>query len=144
MTQEIYALAANRNATTAIAFLDKFLPERQPAADDYPVPQFADAHTEVFTAPEDLISYLEANPTEGYGIYWDTSVKEGPIWQAMLFYTVDKYLIFGLATEPDESPKLLDELVLFAGTGIGMFGWEQPPPDTASEFVALARNAPRG
>jgi len=144
MTQEIYALATNRNAAFATAFLDKFLPSRTAFADEYPVPECADTPTVAFTAPDEVMVYLEANPTEPYSLYWNASSGDDPIRQAMLFYTVDRHLILGLATVPSESRKMFDQLVLFASSGIGVFGSEQCPPETASEFRAMAQQAPRG
>lgn len=140
MTQEVYALATNRTAATANAFLDEFLPKRLSFSDEYLVPESSDEPTNVFTTTIALMDYLETNPTEAYGLYWNSASDPAPIRQAMLFYTTDCHLILGLATVPNEAGRILDRLVRFAGTGIGMLGSESRPPETAVEFCLWSQS----
>ena len=140
MTQEIYALAVDRKASTAEAFLEEFLPKRVAVADDYPVPAFSEHPTALFATAQQLMTYLELNPDEPYGIYWNATSGHSSNRQAMLFYTVDGCLIFGIAVQHNEAEIQLDRLVSYSGSGIGMFGSEERPPETACEFRVLARH----
>jgi hypothetical protein len=141
MTQEIYVLAPERTRHWGGRFLSTFLPRRIPFAVDYPVPEYADSPTETFAKPDDLMGYLDTHPEEVYGIYWDSLDNDGPVRQAMLFYTSDRQMVFGLAVMQGDSERLFEELLHFSGTGIGFLGTEERPPDTAQEFVARAQLA---
>lgn len=90
------------------------------------------------------MAYLERNPSETYGVYWNAMGSTGIVQQGMLFYTADGHLILGLAVNEKVAGKLFTELVAFAGTAVGMFGCEQRPPETASEFILMARSAAYG
>lgn len=140
MTQEIYALSLTRSAALAESFLDKFLPIRAVFANEFPVPEFSDTPTQTFRLVDELLVFLEANQAEPYSIYWN-SRNDGTIRQAMLFYTSDKHLIVGLAVMPNMSKELFSLLLEFTGSKFGIFGSEQPPPETAREFEELAREA---
>jgi hypothetical protein len=139
MTQEVYALAADRRTTTATKFLNYFMPNRLAVADEYPIPECSENLTRVFSTAEELMHYLAVNSTEPYGIYWNAALDEGLIRQAMLFYTSDGYLIFGLAAKFSGSKTLLDQLIVYSGSGIGMMGTEQRPPETAVEFKEMTQ-----
>jgi len=139
MTQELYALSNERTATLASRFLNTFGAELLPFAEDFPVPEFSVNPAHVFRRVEDLISFLELNRSEPYGLYWNVGASEGEIAQAMLFYTTDGGLILGLAVTPESAPLHLRRLMTFAGTDDAMYGDEQRPPETSGEFVAKCR-----
>jgi hypothetical protein len=138
MTQELYALGSNRSTRFAIAFLDHFAPNRKPCSDDYPVPESVDQPEVIFESEAEILAYLEAHPKEPYGLYWnDKASKEYE--QAMLFYTSDGMVIFGLACEETTAEKRMQELRKFVGAEWAMMGWEQRPPETSTEFIALCK-----
>lgn len=129
-------LGADRSARFARAFLDHFLPKREPCAVEYPVPQCADVPEAVITTGSEILEYLEKHCDEPYSLYWN-DVNPGTGAQAMLFHTRDGEVVFGLAL-PTESPgERLKELAAFVGAEYAYLGWEEPPPDTSREFIEL-------
>jgi hypothetical protein len=135
VTQELYAFTSNRSAEFVLRLLDKALPQRMPVAQDYPVPESSDHPTQIFKSDLEILCHLERHSEEPYGIYWNDA-SAGSRLQAMAFYTRDGGLIFGIAgnfPDPESSLKALGSLV---GAKFMRFGWEQRPPDTASEFIA--------
>jgi hypothetical protein len=133
---DVYVLAPKRTAETVERFLRWFAPTRTSCADEFSVPRFAkEAHT-VFRTADELIAYCVAHPTEPHGIYWRCTHERDPA-HAMVFFTPDGGLIFGLSVENDAAhwrAELMDD----TGSEIAWVGFEEPPPDTAAEFVALA------
>ncbi len=133
---DAYLLVSDRSATAIARFLDHFVPNREEVADGYEVPQYADAPDHHFRRVEELIAYLEGHALEDYGIYW-RNTGEGPAF-AMAFFTSDGAVILGLACIEDEATAWLTELRAFAGSGPCCILFEQPPPDSAAAFRALA------
>jgi hypothetical protein len=78
---------------------------------------------------------MEQNPSEPYGLYWNDAGSSSA--QAMVFYTRDGHVIFGLALETTEPAKKLTELAGLVGATYSTLGSEQRPPDTAAAFIAL-------
>lgn len=140
MTQEIYALGANRSAGFALAFLEHFSPNRKPACDEYSVPEHYDYPKAIFKTEVEVLAYLEAHSNETYALYWNDR-GSNDYEQAMLFYTSDGMVIFGLACEKSKSDMRMQELRNFIGAEWAMKGWEQRPPSTSTEFIALCRKA---
>jgi hypothetical protein len=135
MTQEFYALGRDRSAITVLAFLNHFLPQRDPCADDYPVPEGADVPTVILRNEPEILEYLAQHPSEPYGLYWnDAAAQSGA--QAMVFYTRDAHVIFGLAEDAAEPARRLSELAAFVGATYSMIDSERRPPDTADAFMA--------
>lgn len=135
MTQEFYALGNDRSAKTVRGFLDHFLPNREPCCSNYSVPESSDAPHCVLVAESEILGYMERHPDEPYGLYWND--PRSPSAQAMVFYTRDGNVIFGLAEDAAEPANRLKELADFVGAEYATLGSEQRPPDTASEFIAL-------
>ena len=135
-TQELYALGNGRSVAAVRAFLDHFLPDRKPCCEDYPVPECSDSPKIVLSSESEILEYLENHQSEKYGLYWDDT---GSSSQAMVFYTSDGHVVFGLAEVVPVPAGRLAELARFVGARYAMFGWEQRPPDTAAEFIALCR-----
>ena len=139
MTQELYALGYDRRTEIVRGFLDHFLPNRKPAAYDYPVPEHSDNPKAILNTESGILDYMECHPNEHYALYWEDA---GTSWsQAMIFYTRDGNVIFGLAEDEDAMNPIerLRELANFVGAEYSMLGSEQPPPDTTQEFIALCR-----
>ena len=65
---------------------------------------------------------------------------------AMLFFTVDGGMIAGLTVATWEGDLAENSLRLLARTVDAQYGytlWEQPPPDSVTEFKAAARKSDR-
>lgn len=135
MTQEFYALGIDRSARAVRSFLDHFLPERTPTCNDYPVPEFSDIPRSILKTESEILEHMERHASEPYGLYWNGVGASSN--QAMVFYTTDCQVIFGLAEAAPESAVRLKELADFVGAKYSMLGSEQRPPDTAVEFIAL-------
>ncbi len=135
MTQEFYALGNDRKASAVRAFLNHFLPNREPYCSDYPVPQYSGDPQLVPRSEAEILDYMEHHPFEPYALYWNDSGTS--LTQAMIFYTRDGHVIFGLADDEPQHNLKLRELADFVGAEYSMLGWEQRPPDTSSEFIAL-------
>lgn len=135
MTQEYYALGAGRSAAAVLRFLDFFLPRRVPVCDDYPVPELADTPRLVLRSESEILEYLERHTAEPYSLYWNDPQGTGA--QAMLFYTRDGNVIYGLADWSAAPSERLEELGRFVGATFCTLGTEQRPPDTTPEFVAM-------
>lgn len=139
MSQEYYALGTGRGAVAALRFLDHFLPSRVPAQYDYPVPELVDAPRLVLQTEREILDYLERHTAEPYALYWNDSRKTGE--QAMLFYTRDGNIIYGLADFAAVPSERLEELARFVGATFCLLGSEERPPDTTPEFIAICRVA---
>ncbi|MDR3456627.1 MAG: hypothetical protein P4N60_04220 [Verrucomicrobiae bacterium] len=139
MTQEFYALGNDRTACNIRAFLDHFAPKRESCCEDYPVPESSGTPAFVFKTEGEILKYLEAHPDESYAIYWNH--QGSSLNQAMVFYTRDGNVIFGLAEESETPDRRLQELAEYVGAKHALMGSEQPPPSTSREFVALCKKA---
>jgi len=140
MIQELYALGANRSATFNRAFLDRFLPDRKPCSQDYPVPEAAAEPEAILETESEILVYLESHPKEPYGLYWNDAAPS-TYDQAMLFYTSDGMVIFGLACGEHSVEEKLKKLRECVGAKWAMKGWEQRPPETSTEFIKLCQQA---
>src|ERR1051326_5575062 len=109
MTQELYALSANRSAAFVKQFLDKVVPSRERTCEEYPVPESSDQPKIVFRSDLELLGYLERHPNEPYGIYWNDATA-GSSAQAMVFFTRDGMIIFGLADKFQDPERSLTAL----------------------------------
>jgi hypothetical protein len=140
---DVYALAPHRTVEAVERFLARFAPAHEPAADEYEVPRYADAPAIVFRTPGELVAYCVGHPAEPHGVYW-RCLGGGDPARAMVFFTTDGALILGLSVASD-ADRWLAELLAATGSAVGWVGFEEPPPDSASEFAALAaRQAERG
>ncbi|MDY3557416.1 hypothetical protein R5W24_006607 [Gemmata sp. JC717] len=140
---DVYALAPARTAEAVERFLARFAPAREPAADEYEVPRYADVPATVFRTPGELVAHGVAHPAEPHGLYWRCLGGSDPA-HAMAFFTADGGLILGLSVVSD-AEWWRAELLAAAGSTVGWVGFEEPPPDTAREFaVRAARHAEPG
>ena len=56
MLTDVYVLAPERSAALVARFLDRFVPNREPSAADYPVPQYGDNPSMVLASPDEVWS----------------------------------------------------------------------------------------
>lgn len=138
MTNELYALGEDRSAEAVLRFLDHFLPEREAIADEFTVPEFSDNPIEEFRTDRELIEYMGTHTSESYAVYWNDRVL-GSFKQAMVFYTTDGKVIYGLAVE-NAGEDDLQELTEFVRARYSRMGDEQRPPDVSTDFIAQCRS----
>lgn len=129
---DVYVLSDDRSKATVVQFLDRFLPEREETAVDYPVPRYSDAPEICLDSADELLSYLERHSDEPHSIYWASQASGDP-QNAMLFATVDGHAIYGLSVERNEQ-EYLATLMSFLNSANGYIDFEYPPPDSAPEF----------
>ncbi len=133
---DVYALAPARTADAVERFLARFVPAREPSAADYLVPHLADTPAVTFGTAVQVVRCCVARPGEPYTLYW-RSLASGDPAHAMAFFTADGGLILGLSVAADAG-RWLGELVAETGGSAGWVGFEEPPPDTGAEFLAVA------
>jgi hypothetical protein len=133
MTQELYALGSGRSAELVKSFLARFLPDRQSALVEYPVPELSDTPVHIFETEDEILAYLERHADEPYGLYWNDASATSR--QAMVFYLRDGGAVFGLAEFSTSPNDRLRELASFVEASHWMLGSEERPPDTSAEFI---------
>ncbi len=129
---DIYVLSGDRSKATVIQFLERFLPEREEVADEYPVPRYSDTPEVYLDTADELLTYLEHHSDEPHSIYWASQVSGDPRF-AMLFATVDGHAIYGLSVDGNEQ-EFLANLMTFLNSATGYIDFENPPSDSAPEF----------
>jgi hypothetical protein len=138
---DCYVLAPRRSAEIAARFLDRFIPERRPSFDP------DDPH-QVIGVPqgstvEEVLRFLESNPTVPYTMYWSNE-RAGPPYNAILSFTEDGCLILGISPSYDHDEVLarqtLAELKQFAASSQGYASVEEPPAGSRQEFLSRAES----
>lgn len=130
---DIYVLTERRSADFVGAFLDRFLPDREEAADDYVV-DGGDGLSHVFGDINDAIAFCCAHPKVYHAFYW-RNMTEGAVLSAMVFFTTDDALILGLSVADPRLRRILsDALKHFVGAAHCLTTWELPPPTSAAAF----------
>ena len=140
---DLYALAGERSHQVMRRFRDQWLTGFEESADEYEFPQYSVRPDAVYGSPWQLIDRLLAEPTQPHSLYW-RNPRPGYVLHAMLFFTTDGGLIVGLTVtteDPDLAATTLRLLAKSVDARYSYSAWEQPPPDTASEFEAKARRA---
>jgi len=142
MLADIYVIKKTRSKKEGIQFLDHFAPDREESCDEYTIPRFSMNPKLEFNKANDLMDYLEQNPNEGQSIYWKNCAERHPNKHAMLFYTSDSYMIFGISMNSFElsdsiyHEECLAEMKAFLKVEHGYITHECPPEDTYPEFIA--------
>ncbi len=131
---DCYVLSPDRSADFALAFLDKFLPSREPtwdAADPIDILGVPPNHS-----LEDILKFLEDHAGRSYSIYLSNLEQRSPYY-AILAYCEDGSLILGLSGDEDEQAalELLGRLEDFTGA-TGYWSVEEAPPGDRKEFSA--------
>jgi hypothetical protein len=142
---DCYVLTNQRTYIFLLSFLNHFLPKREAYASEYEVPQHADHPDQVFTASEDLITYLESHPHEAHAIYWENK-EVSTLRAGMLLFTSDGQVIVGLTSETHYPDTYLEESCLqqlkdFCNSSIGLIEYDTPAAKDTAEFLQRARSA---
>lgn len=140
---DLYALAGERSYEVVKRFRDRWLTSLESSAEQYEFPRYSDRPAAVYRSPWELIDRLLAAPEQPNSLYWSNR-GPGQELHAMLFFTTDSGLNAGLTVEtddPNQASTTLRQLAQSVDARYGYATGEQPPPDTASEFKAIARTA---
>jgi hypothetical protein len=71
---DVYTLVPARTASAVERFLARFAPAREPSADEYEVPHYADPPPATFRTAAELVAHCAAHPTEPHAVYWRSLV----------------------------------------------------------------------
>lgn len=137
---EVYVLCRKRSTIVALEFLDAFLPNRKPVADEFPYPEFGARPQAIYHTPEEVMLQLEVEHQESYSIYWDGDDSEYAL-QGMLFFTEDGAMIVGLVIVGTNYAKALLDVANVVCGRFGLITSESRPPDTQTEFMSMCRNS---
>jgi hypothetical protein len=133
---DCYTLVDRRDAQTALAFLNTFLPRRRSLYAEHHLPRDAEVAEVALPSDERAMRYLEAHPDQVHTIY---TVAEGSaqLNYAMVGYTRDGKMTLGVSCEesqPEVAAEYLRKLQAFAGTSDGYCDVEKAPPETVEEY----------
>jgi len=131
---DCYVLSLDRSADFALAFLDRFVPSREPtwdAADPIDILGIPPNHS-----LEEILKFLECHADRSYSMYLSNLKRRSPYY-AILAYCEDGSLILGLSCDEDEqvARELLSRLEDFTGS-TGYWSVEEAPPCDSKEFSA--------
>lgn len=137
---ESYYLLNNRDSKGILSFLEKKSVKKIELAEDYPVPQYSDIIEQTFYSDEELMFFLESNPSYDYNIYWENENKESIIKQFSVHFTDDGKVIFGVAIKGSElnsedSIKLFIEVKKYLNCSIACITSDESPPTNSIEFI---------
>lgn len=145
---DIYIIKKTRSKQAGWHFLNHFLPFRENSAVEFEVPQYAEEPLMVFQVAEDLMDYLEKQPTVPYGLYWQNIDPTALNRHGMLFYTKDGYLIFGISRyavsieDTSNEEACLAEMKAYFKTKEGYITYECPPEDDYEHFMQVVQSVP--
>lgn len=142
---DLYFLGNDRNSENINLFLNRYLPERKESISEYIVPQFSTTPERVFNKVDELMKYLMKETNLYYSIYWSNQNKASKIQHAMIFYTDDGKVIYGISavgTYPFnfESIQLFEKIKKELKSDIGCITVEEPPPTNSAEFEFFCLN----
>jgi hypothetical protein len=139
-----YFSVYNRSSNLAKSFLTKYLPESEDNTKEYIIEEQNDCPRQSFENINSVLAYLELNPNCEYTFYLHSLNKESIIQHAMLFYTNDGGIIYGvsiLGRYPEERESLMvyKDLKKFLDSKIGCITSEEPAPNNLTEFLTFAK-----
>lgn len=142
---DCYFLVENRERSIVESFIARFLPFNKQAAEDYPIPLYADNPKMIFKDLNDILLYLEKHTDLDYSIYWKNCDEKSLIKHFMVFYTDDGKIIFGISTigsDPAEKKVVLlfNQILDFLLSKVGCITVEEPPPFNSLEFIKFSKD----
>jgi hypothetical protein len=137
---ESYYLLNNRESKEILSFIEKNSVKKIELAEEYPVPQYSDIIEKTFSSDEELMSFLESNPSCDYNIYWENENRDSMIKQFSAHFTDDGKVIFGVAIKGDEldsedSVNLFKEVKKYLKCSTACITSDESPPTNSIEFV---------
>lgn len=139
-----YFLVDRRDTAYVRAFLNKFMPEWTPVSDYYLITT-KDGEEEVDSKNIDFVlSFYEHHETESYIIYLRNLLDDSYISYAIIAYTADGKLILGCSVNgtPDymwQQIRIHNDIKTWLGSPVSCMTVEEPPPDSAAEFMEWAK-----
>ncbi len=137
---EVYVLCKKRSKSVLDKFLNRFLPKRKEAAEEYSYPQYDENPEKVYKNLSDLLKIIEKETFADYSLYWNNITNCAP-FTAMVFFTSDGGMIAGLAVNEEDGRLYLEQLRDFWNADYGYTIFESVPPDNAADFIKLCQNS---
>lgn len=135
---DVYVLCSDRSPVSFEKFRSAFLVDTEETSDEYSFPMFADNPQFITKELSFLLETLFQKKEKDYGIYWHVNFIE-EITSAMMFFTDDGYVIYGLTVPEDNAENMLQILKKVFSSEIGGIAFEQPPPLSSKEFIEAFR-----
>ena len=130
---DVYVLCADRSSVSFDKFR-AFLTDAEEAAAEYEFPHFAEIKEFITKDVSVILEKLFLEKEEDYAIYWRVNLDEG-ITSAMMFFTDDGYIIYGLTVAENKAENMLGILKKIFSSEFGGITFEQPPPLNSKEFI---------
>lgn len=142
---DCYVLVRSREPDVVYGFLAKYLPARQPEADEFEIPYGGSAPERLFHSVDEILAFLAAEPAQPHAIYWN-SLGSGDPTRAMAFFTTDGGLILGLSVGDSEegAQRVLASMKASLGSDAGTYWFESPAPQSAEQFLQDIDQVPAG
>lgn len=136
---DCYFLIDQREREIVNGFLNDIFPLRSVTTDDFVV-----ANGTVIQDVSVLMKYLESNLSEEQSIYWENKNESSPYKHAMVFYTDDGKMIFGvtlIGKSPEKEQVIKDFLKIksYLGTQVACMTVEEAPPYNSVEFIDFCK-----
>lgn len=131
---DVYVLCADRSSVSFDKFRSAFLTGSKESAGEYEFPHFAKTKEFITKDLSVILEKLYFEKEEDYAIYWRVNL-DGGITSAMMFFTDDGYVIYGLTVAEDNAENMLEKLKKLFFSEIGGIAFEQPPPLNSKEFI---------
>jgi hypothetical protein len=137
---ESYYLLNNRGAKEVFSFIEKKPVIKIELADEYPVPQYSNIIENTFYSDDELMSFLESNPSYDYNIYWENENKDSIIKQFSIHFTDDGKVIFGVAIkggelDSEDSIEFFVEVKKCLKCTTACITSNESPPTNSIEFI---------
>ena len=140
---DIYVLAKDRSIRSVELFLDQFLPDRENAADEYELPQYADEPEEIYTVPLPVLKQCESNSKLEYRFYWRALNQRKPE-HAIIIFLNDGEVVYGLSTDASDEEfvaAVYRRMKEYLETECGFVGYEHCPDfNNLAEFESEVEN----
>ncbi|WP_164102279.1 hypothetical protein [Candidatus Laterigemmans baculatus] len=142
-TVNTYALSPDRSRRNVEGFLDHFMRERTPCADEFEYPQYSDAPDAVYPDTDSLLERLEREKHASYSVYWNPRQlsSRDDIAQAMVFYTSSSELIMGLEVPERFARKVLMDFCDIFDARWAYITGDECPPGSGADFQRIVRDA---
>jgi hypothetical protein len=145
MLADCYVLVDSRSNELVQGFVAKFCPQCEETTDQYRVTCFTHEPEIVFKTAGELMVYCERFKFCTNKIVW-RPLNNGSLKQAMVVYTEDGEMIFGLAVDAGEKSEdgYLDRMMEYLKSDVGYIAYDQPPVEPASEFRKIVHTIRTG
>lgn len=140
-----YFLVKSREMDIGNSFLDKLIPQRIEATDEYYIPQYSEKPIEIFQNAQEVMEFLQISMNEAFSIYWYNCIDNEKIPSAHIIYTDDGFMILGFSIYGNSPYDKIIERLFFDlsyeyKSIIGCIVVDEFPPTNSQEFIEFCNN----